>query len=137
MIYRINTRKFICTAYLVKHLLTTDNKIIPNPYFSELNDRFVKVLFLLIYLFLNKEYTNDNMLCLFYWFFISKYNKYFELEFLLSKYLANIELSDLGKILKLSDYFVPIQNTYMKRYNNNNNFTNTLNGAAKNGIFIC
>ena len=87
MIYRINTRKFICTAYLVKHLLTTDNKIIPNPYFSELNDRFVKVLFLLIYLFLNKEYTNDNMLCLFYWFFISKYNKYFELEFLLSKYL--------------------------------------------------
>ena len=77
------------------------------------------------------------MLCLFYWFFKSKYNKYFELEFLLSKYLANIELSDLGKILKLSDYFVPIQNTYMKRYNNNNNFTNTLNGAAKNGIFIC
>ena len=77
------------------------------------------------------------MLCLFYWFFISKYNKYFELEFLLSKYLANIELSDLGKILKLSDYFVPVRNTYMKIYNNNNNnFTITLNGAAKNGIFI-
>ena len=76
------------------------------------------------------------MLCLFYEFFISKYNKYFELEFLLSKYLANIELSDLGKILKLSDYFVPVRNTYMKIYNNNNNFTIIFNGAAKNGIFI-
>ena len=129
MIYRINLREFLCTAYLVKHLLTTDTKKILNPYLGELNDRFVIVLFLLIYLFLNKEYRIDNVLCLFYGFFMCKYNKFFELELLSSKYLNNIELSDIGKILKLSDYFVSIQNTYIKI---NNNPTITLNGAAKN-----
>ena len=129
MIYRINLREFLCTAYLVKHLLTTDTKKIFNPYLGELNDRFVIVLFLLIYLFLNKEYRIDNVLCLFYGFFMCKYNKFFELELLSSKYLNNIELSDIGKILKLSDYFVSIQNTYIKI---NNNPTITLNGAAKN-----
>ena len=130
MIYRINLREFLCTAYLVKHLLTTDTKKILNPYLGELNDRFVIVLFLLIYLFLNKEYRIDNVLCLFYGFFMCKYNKFFELELLSSKYITNIELSDIGKILKLSDYFVSIQNTYIKI---NNNPTITLNGAAKNG----
>ena len=129
MIYRINLREFLCTAYLVKHLLTTDTKKIINPYLGELNDRFVIVLFLLIYLFLNKEYRIDNVLCLFYGFFMCKYNKFFELELLSSKYITNIELSDIGKILKLSDYFVSIQNTYIKI---NNNPTITLNGAAKN-----
>ena len=129
MIYRINLREFLCTAYLVKHLLTTDTKKILNPYLGELNDRFVIVLFLLIYLFLNKEYRIDNVLCLFYGFFMCKYNKFFELELLSSKYITNIELSDIGKILKLSDYFVSIQNTYIKI---NNNSTITLNGAAKN-----
>ena len=129
MIYRINLREFLCTAYLVKHLLTTDTKKILNPYLGELNDRFVIVLFLLIYLFLNKEYRIDNVLCLFYGFFMCKYNKFFELELLSSKYINNIELSDIGKILKLSDYFVSIQNTYIKI---NNNPTITLNGAAKN-----
>ena len=129
MIYRINLREFLCTAYLVKHLLTTDTKKILNPYLGELNDRFAIVLFLLIYLFLNKEYRIDNVLCLFYGFFMCKYNKFFELELLSSKYLNNIELSDIGKILKLSDYFVSIQNTYIKI---NNNPTITLNGAAKN-----
>ena len=129
MIYRINLREFLCTAYLVKHLLTTDTKKILNPYLGELNDRFAIVLFLLIYLFLNKEYRIDNMLCLFYGFFMCKYNKFFELELLSSKYITNIELSDIGKILKLSDYFVSIQNTYIKI---NNNSTITLNGAAKN-----
>ena len=130
MIYRINLREFLCTAYLVKHLLTTDTKKILNPYLGELNDRFVIVLFLLIYLFLNKEYRIDNVLCLFYGFFMCKYNKFFELELLSSKYITNIELSDIGKILKISDYFVSIQNTYIKI---NNNPTITLNGAAKNG----
>ena len=129
MIYRINLREFLCTAYLVKHLLTTDTKKILNPYLGELNDRFAIVLFLLIYLFLNKEYRIDNVLCLFYGFFMCKYNKFFELELLSSKYITNIELSDIGKILKLSDYFVSIQNTYIKI---NNNPTITLNGAAKN-----
>ena len=129
MIYRINLREFLCTAYLVKHLLTTDTKKILNPYLGELNDRFAIVLFLLIYLFLNKEYRIDNVLCLFYGFFMCKYNKFFELELLSSKYINNIELSDIGKILKLSDYFVSIQNTYIKI---NNNSTITLNGAAKN-----
>ena len=129
MIYRINLREFLCTAYLVKHLLTTDTKKILNPYLGELNDRFVIVLFLLIYLFLNKEYRIDNVLCLFYGFFMCKYNKFFELELLSSKYINNIELSDIGKILKLSDHFVSIQNTYIKI---NNNPTITLNGAAKN-----
>ncbi len=134
MIYRINSREFLCTVYLVKHLLTTDTKKIPNPYFGELNDRFVIVLFLLIYLFLNKEYRIENVICLFYGFFVCKYNKFFELEFLSNKYITSIELSDIGKILKLSDYFVSAQNTYMK-INNNNNSTITLNGAANNGIF--
>ena len=129
MIYRINLREFLCTAYLVKHLLTTDTKKILNPYLGELNDRFAIVLFLLIYLFLNKEYRIENVLCLFYGFFMCKYNKFFELELLSSKYITNIELSDIGKILKLSDYFVSIQNTYIKI---NNNSTITLNGAAKN-----
>ena len=129
MIYRINLREFLCTAYLVKHLLTTDTKKILNPYLGELNDRFVIVLFLLIYLFLNKEYRIDNVLCLFYGFFMCKYNKFFELELLSSKYITNIELSDIGKILKLSDYFVSIQNTFIKI---NNNSTITLNVAAKN-----
>ena len=134
MIYRINSREFLCTVYLVKHLLTTDVKKITNPYFGELNDRFVVVLFLLIYLFLNKEYRIENLLCLFYGFFICKYNKFFELEFLSSKCITNIELSDIGKILKLSDYFVSVQNAYIK-INNNNNSTNNLNRAAKNRIF--
>ena len=129
MIYRINLREFLCTAYLVKHLLTTDTKKILNPYLGELNDRLAIVLFLLIYLFLNKEYRIDNVLCLFYGFFMCKYNKFFELELLSSKYITNIELSDIGKILKLSDYFVSIQNTYIKI---NSNSTITLNGAAKN-----
>ena len=134
MVYRINSREFLCTSYLVKHLLTTNIKKISNPYFGELNDRLVIVLFLLIYLFLNKEYRIDNVLCLFYGFYMCKYNKIFELEFLSSKYITNIELSDIGKILKLSDYFVSIQNTYIKL--NNNNSTITLNGAPKNQNII-
>ena len=113
--------------------MTTDSKTIPIPYFGVLNDRFVIVLFLLIYLFLNKEYRIENVICLFYGFFICKYNKFFELEFLSNKYITNIELSDIGKILKLSDYFVSAQNSYMKINNNNSNIT--LNGAANSGIF--
>ena len=62
-----------------------------------------------------------------------KYNTIFELEFLSNKYITNIELSDIGKILKLSDYFVSIQNTYIKI---NNNSTNILNGAPKNQNII-
>ena len=45
MIHRINSREFLCASYLVKHLLTTDNKKISNPYLGELNDRFVLFFF--------------------------------------------------------------------------------------------
>ena len=73
LVYRINSREFLCCAYLVKHLLTTDTKRILNPYFGEMNDRFVIVLFLFMYLFLNKEYRIDNLFCLYYGFLICKY----------------------------------------------------------------
>ena len=129
LVYRINSREFLCCAYLVKHLLTTDTKRILNPYFGELNDRFVIVLFLFMYLFLNKEYRIDNLFCLYYGFLICKYNKFFELEFLSSKYITYIELSDIGKILKIFDNFVSIQNIFIQINNNKNNFNNYL----KNG----
>ena len=130
LVYRINSREFLCCAYLVKHLLTTDTKRILNPYFGEMNDRFVIVLFLFMYLFLNKEYRIDNLFCLYYGFLICKYNKFFELEFLSSKYITYIELSDIGKILKIFDNFVSIQNIFIQINNNKNNFNNYL----KNGI---
>lgn len=120
IIYRINSREFLCTAYLVKHLLTTDNKKISNPFFGELNDRFAIVLFLVMYLFLNKEYRIDNIICLYYGFLICKYNKFFELEFLTTKQINNIELSDIGKILKISDNFVSVQKIYIQLNNNIN-----------------
>ena len=120
IIYRINSREFLCTAYLVKHLLTTDNKKISNPFFGELNDRFAIVLFLVMYLFLNKEYRIDNIICLYYGFLICKYNKFFELEFLTTKQINNIELSDIGKILKISDNFVSFQKIYIQLNNNIN-----------------
>ena len=124
LVYRINSREFLCCAYLVKHLLTTDNKKILNPYLGELNDRFVFILFLLIYLFLNKEYRIDNFICLYYGFLICKYNKFFELEFISSKQIIYIELSDIGKILKIPENFVSIQNISIKINHNSNNFDN-------------
>ena len=131
LVYRINSREFLCCAYLVKHLLTTDSKKILNPYLGELNDRFVFILFLLIYLFLNKEYRIDNFICLYYGFLICKYNKFFELEFISSKQIIYIELSDIGKILKIPENFVSIQNISIKINNNSNNFDNFM----KKGIF--
>ena len=124
LVYRINSREFLCCAYLVKHLLTTDNKKILNPYLGELNDRFVFILFLLIYLFLNKEYRIDNFICLYYGFLICKYNKFFELKFISSKQIIYIELSDIGKILKIPENFVSIQNISIKINHNSNNFDN-------------
>ena len=124
LVYRINSREFLCCAYLVKHLLTTDSKKILNPYLGELNDRFVFILFLLIYLFLNKEYRIDNFICLYYGFLICKYNKFFELEFISSKQIIYIELSDIGKILKIPENFVSIQNISIKINHNSNNFDN-------------
>ena len=131
LVYRINSREFLCCAYLVKHLLTTENKKILNPYLGELNDRFVVILFLLMYLFLNKEYRIDNILCLYYGFLICKYNKFFELEFITNKHIIYIELSDIGKILKIPENFVSIQNISIKINNNSNNFDNFM----KKGIF--
>ncbi len=110
LIYRINSREFLCVAYLVKHLLTTNTKKIYNPFFGELNDRFVIVLFLFMYFFLNHEYRIENLFCLFYGFIICKYNKIFDLNFLSQKYINFIELTDIGKILKISDYFISINN---------------------------
>ena len=124
LVYRINSREFLCCAYLIKHLLTTDNKKILNPYLGELNDRFVFILFLLIYLFLNKEYRIDNFICLYYGFLICKYNKFFELKFISSKQIIYIELSDIGKILKIPENFVSIQNISIKINHNSNNFDN-------------
>jgi len=124
LVYRINSREFLCCAYLVKHLLTTDSKKILNPYLGELNDRFVFILFLLIYLFLNKEYRIDNFICLYYGFLICKYNKFFELKFISSKQIIYIELSDIGKILKIPENFVSIQNISIKINHNSNNFDN-------------
>ena len=130
IIYRINSREFICTAYLVKHLLTTDSKKIRNYFLGELNDRFVIVLFLVIYLFLNHEYRIENILCLYYGFLICKYNKFFELEYLSNKFIISIEMSDIGKILKISDSFVSIQNTFTKINNNPISFSNNTNNRV-------
>ena len=124
LVYRINSREFLCCAYLVKHLLTTDTKKILNPYFGELNDRFVIVLFLFLYLFLNKEYRIDNIFSLYYGFLICKYSKFFELKFISSKAITYIELSDIGKILKISDHFVSIQNVFININNNQNHVNN-------------
>ena len=122
--YRINSREFLCIAYLVKHLLMTDNKRILNPYLSELNDRFVIVLFLFMYLFLNMEYRIDTLICLYYGFLICKYNQFFELEFISDKQIKYIEFSDIGKILKISDNFVSIQNNLTTI--NTNNYNNDI-----------
>lgn len=51
LVYRINSREFLCISYLVKHLLTTNTKKIINPFLGELNDRFIIVIFLLMYFF--------------------------------------------------------------------------------------
>lgn len=110
LVYRINCREFLCTSFLVKHLLTTETKKIENPYLGVLNDRFVIVFFLLIYFFLNYEYRIENILCLYYGFIMCKYKKIFNLEFLSYKYINYIETSNFGKILKVSDFFVSIQN---------------------------
>ena len=122
--YRINSREFLCIAYLVKHLLMTDNKRILNPYLGELNDRFVIVLFLFMYLFLNMEYRIDTLICLYYGFLICKYNQFFELEFISDKQIKYIEFSDIGKILKISDNFVSIQNNLTTI--NTNNYNNDI-----------
>ena len=92
--YRINSREFLCIAYLVKHLLMTDNKRILNPYLGELNDRFVIVLFLFMYLFLNMEYRIDTLICLYYGFLICKYKS------------KNIRKNFKAKIIKLLFIFV-------------------------------
>ena len=126
LVYRINSREFLCCSFLVKHLLTTDTKKILNSYFGELNDRFAIVLFLLMYLFLNKEYRIDNFFCLYYGFLICKYNKFFELEFISSKYIEYLELSDIGKILKISDNFISIQNVFININKDKNDCHNYL-----------
>jgi len=129
LVYRINSREFLCCAYLVKHLLTTNSKKISNPYFGELNDRLMIIFFLLLYLFLNNEYRIDNIFCLYYGFLICKYNKFFELEFISSKHITNIEFSDIGKILKISEHFVSIQNVFLKINNNKNKFNNYIHNG--------
>lgn len=123
-IYRINSREFLCTAYLVKHLLTTETKKIYNPFLGELNDRFVIVLFLLLYFFLNHEYRFENFFCLYYGFIICKYKNFFEFPIISLKFINYIESSEIGKILKISKYFISIQNSENK---NNKNAMNNLN----------
>lgn len=125
-IFRINAREFLCISYLVKHLLTTETKKIYNPYLGELNDRFIIVLFLLIYFFLNHEYRFENIFCLYYGFIICKYKKIFDLDFFPYKYINFIETSNFVKILKISDYFMPFHNA------KNNISNNTLNNSNIN-----
>ena len=125
-IYRINSREFLCIAYLVKHLLTTETKKISNPYFGKLNDRFIIVVFILMYFFLNYEYRIENLLCLYYGFIICKYKKIFDLQFLSQKYIYLIESNEMGKILKISEYFVPFHSA------ENNISNNTLNNSGIN-----
>ena len=125
-IFRINAREFLCISYLVKHLLTTETKKIYNPYLGELNDRFIIVLFLLIYFFLNHEYRFENIFCLYYGFIICKYKKIFDLDFFPYKYINLIETSNFVKILKISDYFMPFHNA------KNNISNNTLNNSNIN-----
>lgn len=125
-IYRINSREFLCVSYLVKHLLTTETKKIYNPFFGELNDRFVIVVFLLMYFFLNYEYRFENIFCLYYGFIICKYNKIFDMIFLSQKHINFIELTDFGKILKISENFVSIHTS-----NKNNIAKLNMNNKAK------
>ena len=122
-IYRINSREFLCTAYLVKHLLTTETKKIHNPFLGELNDRFIIILFLLIYFFLNHEYRIENLFCLYYGFIICKYKNIFDMQFIPYKYIHLIEMNGFGKILKISEYFVPFHSA------ENNVSNNTLNDS--------
>ena len=117
-IYRINSREFLCIAYLVRHLLTTETKKIINPFLGKLNDRFMIVLFILMYFFLNHEYRIENLLCLYYGFIICKYKKIFDLQFLSKNYIFLIESTDFGKILKVSEYFVPFHSAENNKGNN-------------------
>ena len=135
-IYRINSREFLCTSYLVKHLLTTETKKIYNPYLGELNDRFMIVLFLLIYFFLNHEYRFENLFCLYYGFIICKYRKIFDLEFFPKKYINLIEFSNFGKILKISEYFVSFHTAKNNIGNNTLNNSNINKYLDKNEIGI-
>jgi len=126
LVYRLNSRELLCISYLVKHLLTTNTKKIYNPFFGELNDRFVIVIFLLIDFFLNYEYRIDIIFCLYYGFIMCKYNSFFDMKFFPPKYISAIELSDFGKILKISDYYVSVKNS------ENNIGKNTLNNLNFN-----
>lgn len=130
LIYRINSREFLCTSYLVKHLLTTDNKKISNPFLGELNDRFVIIIFLLLYFFLNYEYRLDNLFCLYYGFLMCKYKKIFGLEFFPQKYINFIELSDFGKILKISENYISTKKA------ENNIGTNNFNNLKINNKYL-
>ena len=133
-IYRINSREFLCTAYLVKHLLTTETKKIINPFLGELNDRFIIVLFLLLYFFLKHEYRIENLFCLYYGFILCKYNNFFEPSFLSVKFINYIESSELGKILKISKYFISIKNSESKNNKSPLDAINLENYLNKNRI---
>jgi hypothetical protein len=109
LIYRINSREFLCISFLVKHLLLTDSKKISNPLLGELNDRFILILFLLFYFFLNHEYRIDILLSLIYGFIMCKYEHFFDLQFVSQKSIEYIELSDFGAVLKYFDSFIPIE----------------------------
>jgi len=126
LVYRINSRELLCISYLVKHLLTTNTKKIINPFLGELNDRFIIVIFLLMYFFLNYEYRIDIIFCLYYGFIMCKYNNIFDIKFFPQKYINAIEMSYLGKILKISDYYISAKNT------ENNIGKNTLNNLNFN-----
>lgn len=55
-----------------------------------------------------------------------KYNNIFDIKFFPQKYINAIEMSDLGKILKISDYYISVKNT------ENNIGKNTLNNLNFN-----
>ena len=121
-IYRINIREFLCISYLVKHLLTTEDKKIYNPFFGKFNDRLLILFFILIYFYLNHEFRIEHIFCLYYGFMMCKYKNILDLEFLTSKYIEYIESSNFGKILKISEFFVSFQTS--DNQINKNNFSN-------------
>ena len=63
-------------------------------------------------------------LCIYFWIWNIEYNQVFELEFISDKQIKYIEFSDIGKILKISDNFVSIQNNLTTI--NTNNYNNDI-----------
>ena len=134
--YRLHSREFICCSFLVKHLLTTNNKKIGCLLCGEINDRFLIVFFLLMYFFINEEYRIENIFCLYYGFLMCKYKNFFNLESLTQNKIINIiEMSEFGKIFKIFECFISFQKSHLVGKNSNSNlFSNIKNNDIDENI---